>query len=108
VVDCRDYDVDFINQSSGGFSYEWDFGVNGAMSNDFEPSFTYPDTGVYVVKLIVNKGTTCPDSMSRLVKVYPTFMPEYEFDGLLCPNTPIQFNDISDATYKPVTSWAWD
>lgn len=107
IVNCKDKTISFINKSQGGFAYAWDFGVSGATSSDFQPVYTYPDTGTYTVKLTVNKGSTCPDSISRLVKVYPTHEADYIFDGLPCPNAPIQFTDKSDATYKPVVSWNW-
>lgn len=76
IVDCEDYRVHFVNTSSGGFAYHWDFGIEGSLtdtSNDYEPDFVYPDTGTYTVKLIVNPGSTCPDSIFRLVKIYPKF-----------------------------------
>jgi gliding motility-associated-like protein len=107
TVQCKGYKVNFINNSTGGFSYHWDFGVPGATSTDFEPSFTYPDTGTYVVTLIVNKGSTCPDSISRLVKVYPEFHGDFNWTGKLCPEEPIHFHDLSTATYLPINSWRW-
>lgn len=108
IINCRDKTVGFLNNSSGGFAYHWDFGVAGAQSNDFSPTYTYPDTGTYTVRLVVNKGSTCPDSIARVVKIYPTMEADFDFDGLLCPNTPIQFNDKSEATYKPLTKWEWE
>ncbi len=108
IVECKTRKVSFINSSRGGDTYLWDFGVPGATSTDFEPVYTYPDTGVYTVKLIVNPNSTCSDSISRFVKVYPTFNANYKFDGLPCPNADIQFTDLSEATFKPVTEWNWD
>lgn len=108
IVQCDGYEVSFVNRSTGGFSYNWDFGVNNATSTEFEPKFTYPDTGSYIVKLVVNKSSTCPDSITRIVKVYPTYSANFEYQGLLCPNAPIQFNDLSEATYKPVNAWQWN
>lgn len=108
IVECNGYQVRFVNHSIGGFQYNWDFGVPGATSTDFEPTYTYPDTGTYVVKLVVNAGSTCPDSISRIVKVFPTFNANFNDSGLLCPRQPIYFNDMSVATYKPVTDWAWN
>jgi gliding motility-associated-like protein len=29
-------------------------------------------------------------------------------EGLPCPRTPIQFTDLSEATYPPVVSWDWN
>lgn len=107
IVQCDGMTVHFLNRSVGGFAYNWDFGVPGATSTEFEPTYTYPDTGAYIVKLVVNKGTTCPDSISRIVKVFPDFKANFEQGGLLCPNTQITFLDKSESTYKPITSWLW-
>lgn len=107
VVECKGFTVHFTNQSTGGFSYLWEFGVPGATSTDFEPTFTYPDTGTYVVRLTVNAGSTCPDSISRLVKIYPQFHTDFDWTGKLCPEEPIQFNDRSTATYPPIAQWNW-
>jgi gliding motility-associated-like protein len=111
IIQCKGFDVNFINTSSGGFSYHWDFGVPGVnndTSNLFQPSFTYPDTGTYTVKLVLNRGTTCPDSIERLVKIYPTFNGDYSFSGLLCPNQPIDFTDLSTSTQFPINYWDWN
>ena len=110
IVDCTDYTVHFVNTSTGGFSYQWDFGVLNTTtdrSTDFEPTFTYPDTGTYSVKLVVNPGTTCPDSITRLVKVYPKFHADFSDTGMQCPGAPINFTDLSTATIKPITYWKW-
>lgn len=107
TVQCKGYTVKFVNKSTGGFNYLWRFGVNNATSTAFEPTFTYPDTGTYTVTLIVNQGSTCVDSISRLVKIYPQFDANFTWSGKLCPGDPIQFTDQSVATYPPVISWAW-
>jgi len=107
TVMCKGYTVRFTNNSTGGFAYEWDFGVPGATSTEFEPTFTYPDTGTYVVTLVVNKGSTCPDSISRLVKVYPEFNGDFVWSGRLCPEEPVEFSDSSRATFPDVNYWRW-
>lgn len=107
-IQCQGYNVQFVNNSTGGFSYLWDFGVPGATSTEFEPNYTYPDTGIYKVKLIVNPGSTCPDSITRLVKVYPEFHADFSWTGKLCPGEEIQFKDSSFATFPPLSSWYWD
>jgi gliding motility-associated-like protein len=108
IVDCIDSTVQFKNSSTGGFDWFWDFGVNGATSTDFEPTFTYPDTGTYLVKLLVNRGTTCPDSITRVVKVYPSFSGDFSVNGLMCPNSWILFADSSKTTYGTIDYWSWD
>ena len=111
IVDCADYTVNFVNTSTGGFAYHWDFGVPGVAndtSNDIQPTFTYPDTGTFAVKLVVNPGTTCPDSITRLVKIYPKFYASFSDSGRQCPGAPISFIDQSTASIKPITYWKWN
>jgi gliding motility-associated-like protein len=108
IVECKSKTVHFVNHSSGGFAYAWDFGIPGATSTDFEPTFSYPDTGTYMVKLVVNRGSTCPDSIARAVKVYPSYSANFSFDGLQCPHSEMHFSDLSDATYKPIVAWNWN
>jgi gliding motility-associated-like protein len=107
IVNCTDFTVHFLNTSVGGFAYNWNFGFPGGTSTDFEPTITFPDTGTYVVKLIVNKGSTCPDSITRLVKVYPKFKTDYSVSGLQCPGSPITFTDQTFSTYKPVSNYIY-
>ncbi len=111
VVECKSFTVHFDNTSKGGFAYKWDFGVAGLQddtSNLFSPTYTYPDTGTYIVKLLVNKGSTCPDSIERLVKIYPYFGAGFTFNGV-CPRIPISFFDSSwsSTVYKP-NNWLWN
>ncbi len=48
--------VNFVNESTGGTSYFWDFG-DGSISTAENPSHAYAATGTYTVKLIVIGGT---------------------------------------------------
>lgn len=110
TINCKNKTVSFINNSSGGFNYFWDFGVAGInddTSNLFQPTYTFPDTGTYKIKLVVNRGSTCPDSIERLVKIYPDFETQFDYSGLLCPNTPIQFIDQSSSTFGTINFWNW-
>jgi gliding motility-associated-like protein len=111
IVDCADYTVNFVNTSSGGFSYYWNFGLPNVVndtSTQFQPTFIYPDTGTFSVKLIVNPSSTCPDSITRLVKVYPKFRAAFTDSGGHCPGALITFKDYSSATIKPITFWQWN
>ena len=110
IVDCTDYTVHFVNTSTGGFAYHWDFGdavIANDTSDDFEPTYTYADTGTFSVKLLVNPGSTCPDSITRLVKIYPKFYSAFSDSGNQCPGGIIDFTDRSTATIKPITFWKW-
>ena len=62
---CAPFTVDFENTSSGADTYDWDFGIPGASSIDFEPSYTFTDTGTYEVVLIASVMDTlssCEDA----------------------------------------------
>jgi len=108
LVECDGFTVHFVNTSTGGFDYLWDFG-DGNFSTDFEPVHTYADTGIYSVKLVVNQGTTCPDSIVRLVKIFPEFKADFDFNDIVyCPHDTVHFTDRSVATYPPIVSWKWN
>lgn len=109
---CNGLTKSFRNESGGGNiqTYLWDFGVAGSAgdtSNLTNPSFTYPDTGTYTLKLVINRNLPCSDSATALVKVYPVFFPDFVVQGQ-CKNTPIQFIDKSTTTYGIVDYWKWD
>jgi gliding motility-associated-like protein len=110
LINCKDRTVFFQNQSTGGFNYFWDFGdqaTNADTSNAFQPTYTYTDTGTYFVKLVVNRGSTCPDSITRIVKVYPVFNADYSYNGLLCPFSPVAFTDLSSGSLAGPNYWQW-
>lgn len=104
MVNCESYEVKFENTSTGGFSYIWDFGDGSPTSTDFEPTHNYADTGVYTITLIVNPGTTCEDSIKRLVKIYPYFTTSFTKQGELCPGEEITFNGQINST-NPNDEW---
>ena len=109
---CNSFTRAFGNKATGGNiqTYFWEFGVEGSdndTSNSASPSFTYPDTGLYVLKLVVNRGLPCSDSTLSVVRVYPVFKPGFLVQGQ-CKNTPIQFVDLSSSTYGTASSWQWN
>lgn len=61
--------VDFINLSSSGDTYEWNFGVDELTtdtSTSVNPSYTFPDTGTYFIQLIAY-GCTVDTFITELV-----------------------------------------
>ena len=109
---CDGYTRSFVNKATGGNiqAYFWDFGVAGVTtdtSNQANPTFTFPDTGTYILKLVVNKNLPCSDSSFSVVKVYPVFLPDFIVQGQ-CKNTPIKFIDQSTSTYGVTDTWNWN
>lgn len=55
--------------SAGGLSFHWDFG-DGTKSDQNAPSHLYKEPGVYPVKLLVESGLGCKDSLTRYVEIF--------------------------------------
>lgn len=111
-INCDTYDFTFQNESvaTNNTSYLWNFGVPGSSSNistDPVPTYTYPDTGSYTVKLTVRNALGCTDSTSAPVKVYPGFTPSFSVEGS-CFQSPFQFVDNSYIKYGTANTWFWD
>jgi gliding motility-associated-like protein len=112
IINCNDFQVLFENQSyaPGINSYYWEFGVPGMTSDTStlpKPNFTYPDTGVFKAKLVVNRGGACPDSTVTDVKIFPGFSADFSYLGV-CRLLPYQFKDESKTAYGTVNSWRWN
>lgn len=108
MVNCRDYTIRFENTSIGGFSYSWDFGDGSPTSDAFQPTHTYADTGTYRITLYVNPGSSCSDSISRLVKIYPVFSADFDIIGSRCPGELLTFVDTVFSSLENSYSITWD
>ncbi len=95
----------------------WDFGVQGSTtdtSTALNPTYTYADTGTYLVTLIVRKeinGDGCYDTTRAFVKVYPVFIPDFNFGFNVadtCQGFPTVLQDATITTSGNVTAWNWD
>ncbi|MGK0277395.1 MAG: gliding motility-associated-like protein [Litorivivens sp.] len=79
---CNGLTFLFENNSLNSTSYEWSFGdpfSNDDESLDFEPEYTYSDTGSYVVNLTAYADNTCPNSTNADFTIHtlldPFFLP---------------------------------
>ncbi len=111
---CKDVpEINLTNLSTSPLikSYEWTL-VNSAgnvvlTSAAPTPSYTFTDTGLYRIRLFINKNDLCSDSSSAPVKVYPGFKPNFTSSGI-CVNKPTLFKDASTSRYGVVSEWSWD
>lgn len=109
---CKSFQQTFQNQSPGNEvrSWFWDFGVP-SLTNDTSnltvPTYTYADTGLYNVMLIVNRGEVCTDTAYSKMYIYPGFFPGFTAADS-CTNKPIQFTDTTKTTYGFPSLWQWD
>lgn len=71
------------------------------------PNYTFTDTGVYRIKLVVNPGQECTDSTTSIALVYPGTMAGFTYSGV-CLLQPTQFTDASTTQYGTFESWFWN
>jgi gliding motility-associated-like protein len=109
---CDTYTKTFANLTNSSLiqTWFWDFGIPG-ITNDTSilpsPTFTFPDTGTYKIKLIINKQSFCADSASSTYFIYPGFFPDMKFSPG-CKNAPVQFEDATRSNYGKPNYWFWD
>ena len=112
-VSCDGFNVSFSNDDFSPLNktFFWSFGDPSTGTADTStlanPVHVYSDTGVYVYKLVVNRGQDCSDSATQIIKVYPGFFPDFVIDGK-CKNSPISFIDRSTTNYGAVDTWSWN
>ncbi|MEZ4907894.1 MAG: PKD domain-containing protein [Saprospiraceae bacterium] len=62
--------INIVNESSGGQYYFWEFG-DGGISYDFEPEYTYQDTGIYIITYILTSENFCTDTLLLKADISP-------------------------------------
>ncbi len=60
----------FTDESTNAVKWRWTFGTSG-ISIDQNPSFTFPDTGLQVVQLVVFHPSGCTDTIQKVLDVIP-------------------------------------
>lgn len=112
-ITCDGFSYTFSNGGDQSLitSYNWTFNdpASGAAdsSNLSNPTHTFTDTGIYIVRLIVNRNDPCADTAYTRMKVYPGFFPDFTNTGI-CLTNPVQFNDATTTNYGVVDSWTWN
>jgi len=64
------FQVFFNDQSNQGIEFSWDFG-DGQYGNGPDILHQFPDSGTYIVKLIIKDEDQCMDTVSKEVNVLP-------------------------------------
>ncbi len=110
-INCDDLTITFQNRSNSPLikNYFWEFNIPGRTddtSNLARPTFTFPDTGVYQIRLITNRNEDCTDTAYTIARVFPKFNAGFEVLQT-CRNIPFSFRDTSKATFGKVDYWRW-
>lgn len=99
---CQNTDAVFINNSTTGMTYEWDFG-DGNVSNAVNPTHQYAINGTYTVQLVVNSPFACSDTISKEISVQPIADPLFTA-STACFGYETEFTDQSTGN---IVSWSW-
>lgn len=100
--------------ASAPLTYTWDFGVPGISTDTSSlrlPTYVYPDTGTYIVKVVVSQsvnGVGCADTAKAIVKIYPTLKANFTFSPSACQDTAVVFSDSTVSTASPIATWSWN
>lgn len=107
---CQGKTVKFNELTFNASSYLWDFGVANSMtdtSTQANPTFTFPDTGSYVITLIANPGSACADTFQRVFQIYDGLSLSFQVDGQACFDSHF-FNFQPQGTYSDSAQFFWD
>jgi len=107
---CAPLDVNFTNTSTGGGTYEWDFGDGNTFSGETPPANTYTSNGSFTVTLTQTDANGCINSVQETISVSP-IEADFSADVLEgCEALDVVFTDLSSSpnTNDPITSWNWD
>lgn len=105
--------ISLINKSTSPLvrTYFWEITTRSGTvlfnSTKTTDAYTFADTGTYNIKLVINRGENCSDSTLALARVYPGFVPEFNYTGI-CFNKPTNFKDLTTTVYGTVNGWNWD
>lgn len=106
---CAGFTVRLKNNSANATSFSWNFGDPnnpGAGSTDFEPTYTYSDTGTYVITLIANPGMSCADTALAIYRIHPPLDVKYENPGPKCLHDQnLRFEAEGNFTNNAVVTW---
>ncbi|MEM9984749.1 MAG: PKD domain-containing protein, partial [Bacteroidota bacterium] len=98
---CEGVVSDFTNTSTiePGFDItglSWDFGDDAGTGVGNEPSYVYPEYGIYNVTLTAVTGQGCSDSFTRTTFIHPNPVPGFTFDQV-CAGRNVLFRSTSQA-----------
>lgn len=112
IVSCGDNTVDFRNESfQQNFidNWNWAFDINGQTQSfgEWSPTISFPDTGTYLGKLILNPNTACGDTADIRVQIFPEIKADFSFEYDTCIAGPVIFSDSSYSGSGQLTNWDW-
>lgn len=98
-------EIEFLNLTSGGSNYLWDF-ENYGTSNLQDPVINFSSAAEFTATLIAINNYACQDTAQKTVKVYDRVDAGFSVaDFLACPEQPIRFFNESVNANQYLWSW---
>ncbi|HUH75048.1 MAG TPA: PKD domain-containing protein [Chitinophagales bacterium] len=97
--------VSFSHQSTNYTSFVWQ--LNNETKTEKSFNYSFPDTGIYKVELIVNPNTFCSDTSTQWINILPPL--QADFSVLTsCQKNPFSFQIEINRPYDSIISAYWD
>ncbi|MCB9282818.1 MAG: gliding motility-associated C-terminal domain-containing protein [Lewinellaceae bacterium] len=113
-VDCNGRTVNFTNNSANSEGYFWDFGdpsTDQDTSSLFNPSYSYPDTGTYIITLSTGPDALCKDTITQELVLQNTILQAgftYELNDCEIDSVVVSFTDQSQNDLNNTVAWTWE
>lgn len=108
---CDDLTVHFGNNTAVAQNFIWyfDWPNPTPTSTVKEPTFTYPDTGTYVVALVAEPVGQCVDTAFHTIFLQNNSLtPDFSIQNYDCTNQSVLvLQDLSTDNVSPVVGWSW-
>lgn len=106
ISGCAPFEITFENFSVGD-QFDWDFG-NGTTSDEYEPSLTYDEPGVYDLTMIASDSLSCnlADTVAFqiIISTPQDFNPTFNYDF----NCIDQIIETTNTTGLDFLEYVWD
>ena len=110
LIECFGLTIPFENNSNNASFYQWDFGIENSnvdLSNQFEPTFTFPSSGNYSIELIAGSTPICRDTMTIEISLNEPLILSFSHTDSLCITDGL-FDFDGTAIGQPNATFVWD
>jgi gliding motility-associated-like protein len=107
---CEGFDQSFVNESTNGLNYLWDFGVPGIttdVSTQLNPTYTFPGPGLYPITLITSSAPGCADTSALNIELFEELDLDFVHNDSLCiVNNSFNFSALVSG--PPIATYTWN
>ncbi len=105
---CNGYTYTLENNSVNATAFSWDFGTmfGNDGSAEEEPTFTFPDQGVFPITLIASAPFTCPDTSVLQFSIFDLLDPSFIAPEPQClPTNSFDFIALGYTSEDAIFNW---